>query len=275
MRIKKIKNLLSRSPLGKTILTWASENDIKIYMDYQCNGARGYYTVSSKSVCLNAKKADADLAHVLAHELRHAWQDSQNLIPTLFTSPTEILQQIRFIEADAYAHQMQCYWEITNNSTDYYSHVDKETQYILARNNPTDNSDLAPNDTGKALWILFNDWMHERRELYDAYTIQCCAHKLGLHPQWKPLSAEFNNAIDVEYTETLAARPKDTLGIYKVGEMFNGRNYFAHSISPVNERESIMGCFNQKTQTLITSINTIIEKKRQQNPSLKPFHFGS
>lgn len=108
VRIRDIRRLMAKSPLGKELLNWADENGIRIEMDHQTK-AGGYYYPGYKIVALNAASDNLTLVGTLAHEIRHAWQDSQGMIPSLsdnlaqLQAPEDYITQIKFIEADAFA----------------------------------------------------------------------------------------------------------------------------------------------------------------------------
>jgi len=111
-RIKRIRSLVAQTKIGKALLEWADENDIQMLMDHQTD-AGGYYVTGFNCVALNATLGDVYLAGTLAHELRHAWQDNQDMIPCLQGAdapddmpPQEVgdyMTQIKFLEADAFA----------------------------------------------------------------------------------------------------------------------------------------------------------------------------
>src|SRR5690606_16166180 len=107
-RIRDIRRLMAKSPLGKELLKWADANNIRIEMDHQTQ-AGGYYYQGYKIVALSARSSNEDLTGTLAHEIRHAWQDSHGMIPSLsdnlaqLQTPEDYITQIKFIEADAFA----------------------------------------------------------------------------------------------------------------------------------------------------------------------------
>ncbi|TNE25188.1 MAG: hypothetical protein EP349_10795 [Alphaproteobacteria bacterium] len=107
-RLREIRRLMAKSPLGKELLKWADANNIRIEMDHQTK-AGGYYYQGYKIVALNAASDNLTLVGTLAHEIRHAWQDSHGMIPSLsgnlaqMQTPEDYITQIKFIEADAFA----------------------------------------------------------------------------------------------------------------------------------------------------------------------------
>jgi len=107
-RIRDIRRLMAKSPLGKELLKWADANNIRIEMDHQTQ-AGGYYYQGYKIVALSARNSNEQLVGTLAHEIRHAWQDSHGMIPSLtqdwnkLQSAGDYITQIKFIEADAFA----------------------------------------------------------------------------------------------------------------------------------------------------------------------------
>ncbi len=112
-RIDDITAILKSLPTGKLIMDWAEDRGVSIWLDYQCkDSAGGYHIIGSKTVCLSANLTDLQLVPILAHELRHAWQDEQNFMPSLYKNAKTYLKQIRFIEADATAYEFQIFTEM-------------------------------------------------------------------------------------------------------------------------------------------------------------------
>ncbi len=118
-RVQEICGMLEQLPTGSLIIQWIKENDIDIWLDYQCrNEAGGYHIPGSKTVCLSAHVQNIDLVPILAHETRHAWQDSHGLMPTMHSDAHTYLKQVRFIEADATAYEVQICYEMKKHGMD-------------------------------------------------------------------------------------------------------------------------------------------------------------
>lgn len=107
-RIREIRRLMAKSPLGKKLLDWADANNIRIEMDHQTE-AGGYYYQGYRIVALSARSSNEQLVGTLAHEIRHAWQDFHGMLPSLtqdwnkLQSVGDYITQIKFVEADAFA----------------------------------------------------------------------------------------------------------------------------------------------------------------------------
>lgn len=106
-RLSRVFNLAAKSKSVKEALDWAAENDIDIVIDRTSRNVGGYYMNRTGVVALSdpAFWNDARLAGVVVHEIRHAWQDKQNLIATAEYRLDHYIIKNALIEADATAHQ--------------------------------------------------------------------------------------------------------------------------------------------------------------------------
>ena len=227
-RVDKIVSTLKSLPAGKLIMDWAENNGISIWLDYQCkDSAGGYHIIGSKTVCLSAHMSDLDLMPILAHELRHAWQDSQSLMPSIFRDVDTYLKQLRFIEADATAHEFQIFTEmqeIVNDirSSSFYKLCDD----ILKQTKKTGPEFLKGKE---ALWSGFCGFFADRskRCSYDSGAIVVgeiiagmkSTEEVRLQTEYSPdkYSMSAIEGIDIY----------DDSSIRKIADMFNGGNYLA------------------------------------------------
>ena len=97
-------------PLGRDMLKLCHAHGIQVELDFDYSykyGAEsgGRYSPIDQKVILDGGMAKQDLVFVLAHELRHVWQDKVLHIPydPIKTSPFKLLICHRFMEADAAA----------------------------------------------------------------------------------------------------------------------------------------------------------------------------
>lgn len=101
-------NMAAGVPILKEALDWARENDIAFIVDETTTGALGYYNVGTGVVALGlgglSRRYKSEVAGTLVHELRHAWQDVQGMIPTAGHGFAEYYTKVALIEADAEAH---------------------------------------------------------------------------------------------------------------------------------------------------------------------------
>jgi len=112
-RIANIRALIQNSSHGKAILDWAdTHSNVTILMDHQCEKAIGYYCTGANVIGLNSRYSDEELTNTLCHELRHCWQDHNDLIATTALTPQEQSFQTRFTEADAFAYGNIVYYEL-------------------------------------------------------------------------------------------------------------------------------------------------------------------
>lgn len=102
--LQPVFNRAARGTALKNALDWAVENHVKVAVDYNTTeNAAGYYAFSG-GVCVLARALWADTANTLTHEIRHAWQDMQGLLPV--GTPDSFAEgyiRTALVEADAYA----------------------------------------------------------------------------------------------------------------------------------------------------------------------------
>ncbi len=109
--LRKLFNKAAASPLIAAELKWAKEHGIKFFIDRTAVNCGGYYTTGTGVVAIGAKYVGSDFGlEVLAHELRHAWQDYHGLIAwdsekSKNADFTAFFINDAMIEADATAHQ--------------------------------------------------------------------------------------------------------------------------------------------------------------------------
>jgi hypothetical protein len=110
--LKQIFGLAAFSPTLKEALDWAEQHDIKFFIDRTAVNVGGFYTFGTGVVAIAARYAYPDpyAAQIIAHELRHAWQDYHGLVPCPGPASSEISEdfaqyftKLSLIEADAYA----------------------------------------------------------------------------------------------------------------------------------------------------------------------------
>jgi hypothetical protein len=111
-RLKRVMDLLTRIPEGRTLLEFAKEYKIEIHLMDRMNSRGVYFAPSTtdtgepSSIHLNSCMSITNIAITLAHELRHAWQHHRLAVGTstrLNFSPILTLVFGRLIEGDAYA----------------------------------------------------------------------------------------------------------------------------------------------------------------------------
>ncbi|MGZ9096920.1 MAG: DUF6782 family putative metallopeptidase [Micavibrio sp.] len=102
-RLKKIVAHLRKSTLGEQLYVYATKTGMQIEWKDKNDGTPGSYLLSKKIVTLYTGVPDANLTPVLAHELRHHWQNIEIDPNAWINGPVQQWQKARFIEADACA----------------------------------------------------------------------------------------------------------------------------------------------------------------------------
>ena len=186
-RIRKIRRLMAKSPLGKELLKWADANNIRIEMDHQTQ-AGGYYFQGYKIVALSAQSSSEQLTGTLAHEIRHAWQDSHGMIPSLsgnsgqLQTPEDYITQIKFIEADAFA-----VGETVRRTVAAKRHQEMKEEWVL-QNSEKDidplifNAAVKDEETPEVLAQCFTQFFNDpwRRNFYEDRCLKVYAKNIGV-----------------------------------------------------------------------------------------------
>lgn len=105
-KLDRIKGILSRSPVGKSLLDFAAANGTDIrFRYYNEHKAQALYWSGKNIVELRYGEDEEKLAASLGHELMHAWQDSNGLLKFKPDSPAGCFFHARMIEAVAHGVQ--------------------------------------------------------------------------------------------------------------------------------------------------------------------------
>ena len=114
-RIMRLLDTLTRSPLGYRLADHAKRSGIAVMFDPEIGkNALGFYYPDVRIVILSPQADDNALIGAIAHEFRHAWQDSRGLmINSVMVNPLDYLVKSRLIEADATACQLQVLAELS------------------------------------------------------------------------------------------------------------------------------------------------------------------
>lgn len=109
-KIESIFNMAVKVPALKEALDWANAHGIDFIIDRNM-AAWGMYHPGTGILSVSEKLFEQDrkeiLVEALTHEIRHAWQDWNGLLPAPSTSFTGLYIGQALIEADAYAYGFQ------------------------------------------------------------------------------------------------------------------------------------------------------------------------
>jgi hypothetical protein len=109
--LQKLRNDFASLPLGRAMLDWADKNGVEIRITKKglLKGYRGTY--HKGKILIKPGQSHLQMIAILAHELRHTWQDLDLIRNTpkydfnLTANPIAGLIHTRFQEADAYSFQ--------------------------------------------------------------------------------------------------------------------------------------------------------------------------
>lgn len=193
-RVKGIRALVAQTKIGKALLEWADEHDVRIMMDDQTE-AGGYCMMGYRFVALNRKCNDEYLAGTLAHELRHAWQDEQGMIPCLngvddpdAPPPQDVgdyITRVKFIEADAFA-----VGEAVRRTVHFLKHERAKEEYYFDKGEIYEREEVPDYESPQALAKGFTSFFSHfsRIALYENRCIASFAKASGVKNIVIPLS---------------------------------------------------------------------------------------
>lgn len=153
------------SPVAREAFAWAEDNDVKFFIDRRVEKAAAYYTIGTGVVGVGAAYVDNPVTAIayLVHEIRHAWQDRQGMIPTQARSFAEFFTQIALVEADASA------WQKT---------AEREESVALWQEEGMKPLPSPPRED--VLAIKFTAWHQAHGKFYGDVAARNLAHKLGI-----------------------------------------------------------------------------------------------
>lgn len=108
-RLNALLKSVAENPEGGTLLQIAKDKNIRIVLSNRPAkvGAAGLFNGDEKRIDLQRSETDDTLTGVLAHELRHMWQDRRANIDTNGLSARDALVLRRVVEGDAFAYQIR------------------------------------------------------------------------------------------------------------------------------------------------------------------------
>lgn len=106
--VSQLRSEFSKTSLGRDMLALADANGISIVYDDALSGTTllGSYNAGTKSLRMNPSQSMAEQVMIMAHELRHAWQDvvlGYGEMETRLLTPQQQWTLRRYLEADAFA----------------------------------------------------------------------------------------------------------------------------------------------------------------------------
>jgi hypothetical protein len=172
--LKKIFRQASSSPTLKAALDWAETHGIKFMIDYSATGVGGYYIPTTGVVAISSKYTGSSYdVEVLAHEIRHAWQDYHRLMPNSSQDFSSFYIQMALTEADAHAFGQRASNEFRRTQTEKTRKTPKnkaKLEFLLQTPLMNEDQDLREG---------FLSWFRWRAGSYGRYA--STAHGRNLH----------------------------------------------------------------------------------------------
>lgn len=147
---------------GVPLLEMAEKHGVTVRFE-PLSGLHGYYSPRRRMIGLDAtsRLSLESLTLTLAHELRHAWQHAEGLLPTAALAAADYIAAIRYIEADAKATEAQLLAEIAQQpgGAEFAARVHKpNTVDVIAVYNRAIEDDAEALSDGRARWAAFEQW---------------------------------------------------------------------------------------------------------------------
>lgn len=240
-KLKYIFNYCAHRDRLKDSLKWAKDHGIQFFIDHKLVDAGGYYTEGTGVVAVSLANANKPLyaCGVIAHEIRHAWQDYHGLLPYAGCSPfADYYARVALIEADARAHQI-------------VSHIEPHS--------------LRTRDT---MWVMFQDWFDKKAEWYGVRTASDYAQDVLKRPDLAlktAIDAEFRPVQQMPFQAGIDLGALDS--IYQLGQTYNDMNYLVegagsrdflrNTVLPLDNVLSFYGKANDEQKALVQEIHRI------------------
>lgn len=271
--LSRVFNLAARSTELKAALDWAQAHGVEIVIDRTSRNVGGYYMTGTGIVAIaaNSLRHDTILAGVVAHEIRHAWQDYHGLIATAAYRLDHYIIKNALIEADATAHQQL---------------AERQLQLFDSQQRQRTGQDNRPGAHPDDIYLMveekrladpqafmlgaFKGWYKSfRATLYGRAAAQRFGRKHGIPgarpPEWN-LEVPMGNVIDKTGVDF-----KHLRRLRKLGEGYDGKNYLdradiqalrAEQLKPARARQFFQ---SSKLSTDFALVNQVrrIEAKAQ------------
>ena len=155
--LEKIFRMAEDSPQLMEELEWARQHGIKFFIDHTAVNCGGYYWPGSGVMAISAKQVSspAFTVEILAHELRHAWQDYHGLLAWNDLTPSagnfaEFSIKNALAEADALAYGQRASFEFQSAQ---YKKIKEPVPAYIQKALSDENADL-----GEKFLSWFGGW---------------------------------------------------------------------------------------------------------------------
>jgi len=270
-RINYLLKEISNSPTGQPLLKWAKDNNLKIFMDDTLKSAGGYYTPTSGTVILGSKQDDNYLIGVLAHEIRHAWQDYHEMIPTSFIDPKDYILQVRLIEADAFAYGELIREESRAFHINSFNNSSSGVSLEIEGFSPKRCQQLLESHPHRiqALKQLFKSFFKNDRSInfYEARSLNSCFIKLGLSDKIN-IDGEYKN-ISIPYPTIKGIDVHNLDAIHQLGKTFSNDNYLKGLSMEALSLKMLFHAVSRNSYHSLNQINAAISSQNKHGTRLK------
>lgn len=266
-RLNKIFNLAACSPTFAAALAWAKKHEVQFFVDHSVVNCGGYYAGGTGIIGIGKKRTaqpDPRSAAILAHEIRHAWQDYHGLLARPVPGDAsgtfaDFFIKKSLMEADAAAFESLVEDEMNQSLNASRS---KLSAWLPWKKTSSRNLDeIQQTQDRDSLRREFLGWFSNPDVTvhYGDYSSKEFGQRLALYPGALP---ERRYEFEPEDTQAAGIDISSYKTVLQLGQGFDGKNYLAglpHEVFAKRIlRPSLAGTFygaaNDQQRKLVTDI---------------------
>ncbi len=239
-RVDVLKDMLSQIPTGKELLALAEEKNFYISFVSGLNSLAKY--LPRTRIQLSYVYPISRQAPILAHELRHAWQEFNGLALRQKKDALDNIVNVRFGEADAFATEAQVAWELTQYKVDpeAWTVFKKHNKEIATAYERAVKASPKAVTSGLARSRAFEAWFKTgHKDSYDQSALEQVRVYAARSRNGQRIAREF----DAKRPEGAPSR-RSAAFLRQFGKTANGQNYLdyfnfqAHHMNVTSKRTS-------------------------------------
>lgn len=244
-RVTEVTDMLRQIPTGKMLMDVADEKGIIVRFVDGLECVAKYRP--SKIIEINSKCLTSLQAVVLAHELRHVWQDKEGLSLRRQTHVRDNIINHRFTEADAFAIEAQIAWELSAHGVDRNAWPTYKRQHRgLASVFEAEARRSKGALNGKSLRATFDHWFRTSyRSDYDRDSVDDSRKQLRRAAEGRRATVETDKKRGPDEPERMSAG-----FLREFGRVAGGINYLEDAATLSADYAGIYGTIKRQAERL-------------------------